>query len=208
MGGEVKGVIFDYGGVISLPQNKDCIKMMLRLLNSDDPNLFEKVYYKYRHEYDLGIFDGTRYWRKVISQFGLEPSDGLIKKLHEQDVLSWTEINREILESIATLRNNQVKLAILSNMPPDVLEEIRQKFKWLNQFDACIFSCELGKVKPNPDIYRYSLDKLELRPNEAVFIDDTLKNITGAENVGLNTIWYQNFPEFKQSLNQFIKMIA
>lgn len=208
MNREIKGVIFDYGGVISHPQNKDCIKRMLQLLNCNDPELFDNLYYKYRHEYDLGIFDGAMFWTKVIEDFGLEPSDGLIKQLHEQDVLSWTEINQEILECIATLRNNQIKLAILSNMPPNVLEEIHQKFKWLNQFDACIFSCELGKVKPNPDIYRYCLDRLGLKPNEAVFIDDTSKNITGAENVGLNTIWYQNYPEFKQSLKQFIKMIA
>lgn len=59
MSGEVKGVIFDYGGVISQPQNKDCIKIMLRLLNSNDPDLFEKVYNKYRQDYDLGILDGT-----------------------------------------------------------------------------------------------------------------------------------------------------
>lgn len=208
MGGEVKGVIFDYGGVISQPQNKDCIKIMLRLLKCNNPDLFEKIYYKYRQDYDLGIFDGTMYWTKVIGEFGLEPSDGLIKKLHEQDVLSWTEINQEILETIVTLRNNQVKLGILSNMPPDILQEIRQNFKWLNQFDTSIFSCELGKVKPNPEIYRYSMDKLGLKPNEAVFIDDTFKNIVGAENVGLNTIWYQNFPEFQQALKQFIKMIA
>jgi FMN phosphatase YigB (HAD superfamily) len=51
------------------------------------------------------------------------------------------------------------------------------------------------------------LDKLELDPNEAVFIDDTLKNITGAENVGMNTIWYQNFPEFNLSLKMFIKIM-
>lgn len=205
---KIKGVIFDYGGVISRPQNKDRVQLMLRLLNSNDSELFENLYYKYRHEYDLGVFDGTMYWTKIINDFGLEPSDSLIKELHEQDVLSWTEINQGILECIKALRDRKVKLAILSNMPPDVLQDIRKKFSWLNQFDVCVFSCELGKVKPDPDIYRYCLDKMALEPNEAVFIDDTQKNVTGAENVGLNAIWYQNFTKFKQSLNQFIEMIA
>ncbi len=208
MSGEVKGVIFDYGGVISYPQNKDCIKLMLRLLNCNDPELFDNLYYKYRHEYDLGIFGGTMYWTKIINHFGLEPSDGLIKELHKQDVLSWTEINQEILKCISDLRDKKIKLAILSNMPPDILEDIRHKLGWLDQFDICVFSCEIGKVKPNPDIYHYCLNQMGLMPNEAVFIDDTFKNITGADNVGLNTIWYQNYEEFILSLDHFLRLTA
>lgn len=204
MSGGLKGVIFDYGGVISYPQNKNRVQEMLKLLKSNDPELFDKLYYQYRHEYDLGIFNGTIYWSKIINHFGLEPNDHLIRELHQQDVLSWTEINQEIMECISTLRSKKVKLAILSNMPPDILQYMRQEFNWLDLFDQCVFSCEINKVKPDPDIYRFCLDQIKLEPNEAVFIDDTFKNITGAENVGLNTIWYQNFKEFKQSLNQFL----
>jgi len=56
-------------------------------------------------------------------------------------------------------------------------------------FDATIFSCEVGYVKPEPQIYRICLERLGVSAGEAVFVGDGGSNeLPGARAVGLATV--------------------
>ena len=59
-----------------------------------------------------------------------------------------------------------------------------------NLFDAVVFSCNVGVRKPNPNIYKIMLKKLNVQPQEAVLIDDREENIVGAKKVGINAILF------------------
>jgi len=62
-------------------------------------------------------------------------------------------------------------------------------FKDFNKlFVKTYYSHEMGLRKPYPESYLYILNEQQLRPEETLFIDDTLKNIEGAKQVGLQTI--------------------
>jgi putative hydrolase of the HAD superfamily len=58
-------------------------------------------------------------------------------------------------------------------------------------FIKAYYSHEIGFRKPYVDAYRYILKEQNLLPNETLFIDDTLKNIVGAQEAGLQTIHLQ-----------------
>ena len=58
-------------------------------------------------------------------------------------------------------------------------------------FIKAYYSHEIGLRKPYVDAYRYILKEQNLLPNETLFIDDTLKNIVGAQEAGLQTIHLQ-----------------
>lgn len=58
-------------------------------------------------------------------------------------------------------------------------------------FQTAYYSHELGLRKPYPASYTKIMELEQLNPAETVFIDDTLKNIKGAEEAGLQTIWLQ-----------------
>ena len=54
-----------------------------------------------------------------------------------------------MLELAREIKSRGLKTAILSNMPFDLLAELRRKFDWLDEFDVQIWSCELGVIKPD-----------------------------------------------------------
>lgn len=64
--------------------------------------------------------------------------------------------------------------------------------KTLNDyFQTAYYSHEIGMRKPYPSSYTRIMELENINPAETVFIDDTYKNITGAREAGLQTLWLQ-----------------
>ena len=97
----------------------------------------------------------------------------------------WTRLNPEMLELAREIKSRGLKTAILSNIPFDLLAELRRKFDWLDEFDVQIWSCELGVIKPDAEIYRACLTALGCKPARALFFDDRPRNVEGARQVGM-----------------------
>ena len=81
-----------------------------------------------------------------------------------------------------------MKIAILSNMGEELLAYMRQNFAWLDGFHHLTWSCELNLIKPLAAIYEHTLEKLNVRADEALFIDDRLENVEGARAVGIHSL--------------------
>jgi HAD superfamily hydrolase (TIGR01509 family) len=87
-------------------------------------------------------------------------------------------------------------------MVEDTLVLMRRRYDWLDLFDELVFSCELGVNKPEREIYEVCLRRLDVDPNECLFVDDSAKNVQGAIEVGMHTIQFENFPQFMLELDQ------
>lgn len=196
----VKALIFDYGEVIC-PQNRDKIKEMRSRLFIGKKE-FTEVYFRYRLEYDLNNLSPEEYWKKVLHDCNLSMSDRETEELINIDIKSWLSVDENMLSFIEEIKNKISKIAILSNMPLPILEKMEKSFPWLIMFDTVIFSCRAGMVKPEPDIYRMCLSELALKAEDCLFIDDSEKNILGAQKVGLNTIHYTSFDNFTELLKE------
>ena len=71
----------------------------------------------------------------------------------------------------------------------------------LTAFDGMVISGAIGIVKPDPAIYRHILDKFDLRAEECVFIDDSEKNIAGAEAMGIKGYLFDgDVPKLRKAL--------
>ena len=57
-------------------------------------------------------------------------------------------------------------------------------------FDVRVFSAEEGVRKPDPEIYMRALSRLGVAPQEAIFVDDRLKNVQGARQLGMQAIQF------------------
>jgi HAD superfamily hydrolase (TIGR01509 family) len=83
------------------------------------------------------------------------------------------------------LRARGVRTAVLSNIGVDIrplLERERLRV------DAVILSCEVGAVKPEPEIFRAALDALDARPEETLMVGDAWKDDGGAAALGIRTL--------------------
>ncbi|MDX9801774.1 MAG: HAD-IA family hydrolase [Spirochaetia bacterium] len=196
--------IFDFGGVIGFHQKKEELFEIGEMSGAKDFNLFEKAYKTNRHGYDAGIIDGKHYWGKVISDAGVSLNEKDYRKLIDMDTKSWTRINHETVDIIRTLKSRGAFLALLSNMPHEMLAFIREnknkEFSWLENFDFQLFSCEVNICKPDPSIYALCLEKSGIDPERSVFIDDMEDNIRGAGKCGIRGIHFDGTDRLKADL--------
>ncbi|MEO4055180.1 HAD-IA family hydrolase [Solibacillus sp. CAU 1738] len=99
-------------------------------------------------------------------------------------------INQNTINIVNTIKN-QVKVAIITNGSTQ-----RQKDKINNTnlnscFDTIIISEEVGYSKPDRRIFELALKKLNVQPEDALFIgDDIEKDIAGCQNANMKGIWF------------------
>ena len=194
-------MVLDYGGVISKQQNFDNVNNMLQIL-SQDHNDFRSVYRSKRENYDNGQLSGEEYWHSILQHYGLEQNESKVTKLIQEDIKSWTQINDSMIQFIKESREKLYKLAIISNMTRDCLVYMKRHFQWLELFDELIFSCEFGMNKPDARIYEACFSRIELPPQECLFVDDLVENVDGAMKSGMKVINFKSFLQFRQELDQ------
>ena len=97
------------------------------------------------------------------------------------------------------LKQNGYKTGFLSNIEMPAVELFFEK-GYDQFFDAMIFSCIEKTAKPEEEIYRIALEKLQISPAEAIFIDDRPDNILGAQKIGMNGILFKNINQLHEEL--------
>lgn len=98
-------------------------------------------------------------------------------------------IRPQALDCIEKVRKQGGKLAILSN-ELDLFygADLRQNLPILKSFDAIVDATYTQILKPDPQAYQLCLDELGLQAGDCVFIDDQIRNIRGAEAIGMRAI--------------------
>ena len=194
----IRAIIFDYGQVLCT-QNRAAHERLCEITGLDAPE-FDRLYWRDRHDYDLGKLDGREYWAKFARDSHRAFTAEQIDALTQADVAMWTSINEPMLTWATSLQHAGLLTAILSNMGPEVLSTIRQKFAWLANFSQLTWSCELGIAKPDPAIYNFTCTELGVEPQEAIFIDDNPVNIEAAEKFGLHAIHFVGVDALRSEL--------
>ncbi|WP_208509982.1 HAD-IA family hydrolase, partial [Variovorax paradoxus] len=95
------------------------------------------------------------------------------------------------LAAIEAARRAGCRLAILSN-ELDLFygADFRRRLPFMAAFDVVVDATHTGILKPDARAYRQCLDELGLPAEACVFVDDQLRNIAGAERVGLRCVHF------------------
>lgn len=98
-----------------------------------------------------------------------------------------------------------VNIYLLSNIST-YFSSHREEIPILSLLDGCVFSGELGIVKPSREIFEHLLNKYSLKAEECIFIDDNEKNVLGAKNVNINTYLFDgNAKLLKEYLDNILE---
>ena len=192
-------VIFDYGMVLTGQPNADAHDALLRITGLPRDQ-FEAVYWADRHAYDEGKLTGLEFWQNLVRDAKLSLDPAVIQELNAWDARMWTTQNPAMLAWQFALKQRGIRTAILSNMGDTVLANIQREFDWLPRFDVLIWSFEHKMAKPDPAIYRLTLDKLGVRPGETLFIDDKQANVDAARDLGLVAIQFSTIEKLREDL--------
>jgi 2-haloacid dehalogenase len=94
------------------------------------------------------------------------------------------------------------KFYALTNWSAELFPIALQRYDFLHWFDGRLVSGEEKLRKPFPEFYQLLLDRFNIQKEEALFIDDNLRNAEAAETFGIKTIRYKNPAQLKTELQQ------
>ncbi len=195
----IRAVVFDYGGVICrLPTRSEWDELAAAAGLPVDR--FIAAYPGSREPYDRGLVRGDGFWQAFGDACGVNYTTAERQRLIEIDMRVWETIEPAVVAMARQLRRAGFVTGILSNMHADLLERIRQGRRWLDAFEVSVFSCDLGLVKPEAQIYRSLLDRLRLEPAQVLFIDDVPANIEAARAAGLHGIVFASAEQLRADL--------
>ena len=96
---------------------------------------------------------------------------------------------KEVPEVLKSLKEKDLKLAILSNGTPALLEQLVKSNNLENIFDNIFSIEEVGIYKPNYKVYDIPIKEYQINKNEVAFLSSNTWDVSGGGNYGYNSIW-------------------
>jgi 2-haloacid dehalogenase len=97
-------------------------------------------------------------------------------------------------------KSGKYKLYALTNWSAELFPHARERFEFLKWFDGIVVSGEEKMKKPSAEFYQLLLNRYHLDAAKTIFIDDSLRNVKGAEAVGISGIHFHNAAQLKDEL--------
>ncbi len=138
------------------------------------------------NEFDRGIWTD-----EMMREAFIERAPELEKEINEMFYKRFPEILRKFDYSdewLDSLKKKGYKIYILSNFSEKGIREGAAELDYMKKADGAVISYEVKMIKPDPGIYKFLLEKYDIVPEEAVFIDDNEDNIATAKSLGINCI--------------------
>lgn len=195
----IRGVIFDYGMVLTGPPVAEAHAEMVRITGLPEEQ-FERLYWADRHAYDEGKLSGVTFWEKFRQESGLNLTEDQLAELNREDARMWTTSDPAMLAWQQRLKAHGIRTAILSNMGDSVLENIEREFAWIHGFDVLVWSYQHGMAKPDRAIYEHALEQIGTVPAETMFVDDKLENVVAARAVGMKAVQFSTVDRLREEL--------
>jgi putative hydrolase of the HAD superfamily len=189
----IKAAAFDYGGVISFFQDGEAITDMANLAGID-ATLMSRIYWENRHLYDKGLMGGKEYFKNILAGVGVFADTELQEKLLVRDNESWSHVNPKTEQLMKDLKASDYKVAVISNIGKEILDQLQKTLPVFNVPDEAIYSCDVNMVKPEEKIFSLLLSRLDCNAEEVVFFDDREVNVSAALALGIQAFLW-NGPE-------------
>ncbi|MGX5688761.1 HAD family hydrolase [Arcticibacter tournemirensis] len=100
--------------------------------------------------------------------------------------------------------SGKYKIYALSNWSAETYPIAVKRFEFLNWFDGVVVSGAEKLRKPFPEFYQLLLDRYNLKAEEALFIDDNLRNVEAARDLGIESIHFQSSEQLEKELASYI----
>lgn len=189
-------IVFDFGGVLidwnprhmykTILDDEEKMEWFLKHICTDEWNL----------EQDRGrsLKSGTEI---LTTQF---PEH---KDLIEAFYGNWEQmLNGEIKETVEILYElkKKFKLYGLTNWSAETFPVALERFEFLKVFDGIVVSGDEKLIKPDKEIFDLLLKRYNLHAENCVFIDDNVRNIQAAANIGFHAIHFTSAETLKEKL--------
>jgi FMN phosphatase YigB (HAD superfamily) len=193
---EAEGVVFDFGGVISVsPRNEGWPLVEFCESLGISRESFNRSWDEHRAKWDGGLCSFEELYRLTFADAGLPtPTPEQLERLWELDAAGWVKtLSAETLALMKDLKSIGKKIGILSNMSEDFYERLYlpRCAEHHALVDVEVISGFEKLVKPERPIYDLAAVRLGLEPKDLLFLDDTEPNVTAARKWGWRSLVYR-----------------
>jgi 2-haloacid dehalogenase len=140
-----------------------------------------------------------------------EGTEHLVKKFpeHEQSIRAfygrWTEmLGGPIGDTVEIFRQlkfgTTLKLYALTNWSAETFPIALELYDFLHWFDGRLVSGEEGITKPHTAIYQLLIDRFGIEPARTIYVDDNLRNVIPARDLGFHGIHFQSPAQLREAL--------
>jgi epoxide hydrolase-like predicted phosphatase len=196
----IKALIWDLEGVLMLTDDANMPLTVAKKLNVPYEKVREIFFSDTNDKVDLGEVTQDQFNEYVLETLQISRDK---KHLLEEVINEEFYIDNDLLIKITGMRR-EYKTGLISNFSNDLRPKIENEWAISSAFDEIIISCEVGVIKPDPTIFNLMLDRLGVKADESVFIDDRIKNIDGAKKMGFHTIF---FTDKEQALKELTRIL-
>lgn len=167
-----------------------------------------------KYEQLFGKIPYEEYWNKrdglLLRHLGLPPDRKLLKKIQTR----WFDYAEcplfpDVNPVLSKLRERGLKMGIISTAYEQDIDAITQKTGLQKElFQVIVGADTLKKTKPDPEVFKYALTKLKVKPQETLFVGDEIDaDYRGAESAGIHALLIQR-TENKTSQTSDLSTIA
>ena len=194
----VKAIVFDLGGVIFTSDgwSYETRERLAKELNINS-RILQDFWFERRDKMITGKMTEDEYLKEFLTKTKMTISLDKMKEF----IRSNNIIDNEMLDLLKQLKKNYPVFA-LTNDVSEWLEYRINKFNLNQYFDLIISSSDVGLAKPDVAMYECLLEKLNLKPEEIVFIDNRKENIVAAVNLGIKSFHFTNREKFQEWLKE------
>jgi len=196
---KIKAVLFDLGNTLVYQQPYEPFQRILQA------NGIAKSIEEIKEAFEQGNkeFDAERQvvfplhefyvrWNMtILKHLGITSS---LRSLAEDIDSQWFNFSKihvypEVEESLRRLKQMGLKLGVVTGGYEADIEQMLSKTGLAELFDVCVGADTVGKRKPEPEAFKYALERLSVKPEEAVFVGDRFEqDYLGAQKVGMKAI--------------------
>ncbi len=194
----IDAVVFDLGNVLIAVDERRAMERMAARTGKTRQQIGEYIRgTPHEHELALGKLSKKQFFHTVATDLGFDGP-------YDEFALIWSEVFTPIEPMIALAESlkTRVPRLLLSNTNAIHMDYIFEHYAFLHDFDAHVLSHEVGMLKPDAAIYRYTLEKYGLAGERTVFLDDLATNVEGARRVGMQAIHFQNPDQARAELTK------
>ncbi len=197
---KVRAVFVDFGGVIMRTEDKGPRHRQAERLGMTSRDL-EKIVFESDSSLraSTGKIPEEAHWQAVSKALGVSREEG--EKIITE-FFSGDRVDVTLLDFLRSLRPDR-KVGLISNAWSGLRKVITTN-NFANVFDELVISAEVGLLKPDPRIYHLALERLGVRPEESVFLDDMLVNVEAARSVGMSAIQFTQQDSSLEELKHFL----
>ncbi|MGD8505545.1 MAG: HAD family hydrolase [Candidatus Bathyarchaeota archaeon] len=196
----IKAVLFDLGWtLVNIMESPEIYKRILEAsgvrisaeealkahqANERESNIFEGMI-------ELGEDFWVKWNQKFLERLGIQENREL---LAQRIIELWweyagLELYPDVVETLTQLKARGVKVGVVTNGLKSDFQQILSKVGLSDHFEVVVGIDTCKKAKPNREIFLYAINKLRVRPGEAIFVGDSVKqDYEGAEKAGLKPL--------------------